>query len=81
MMHERAVDPVADVVGPWLGHMLYGVPKGVKLIMVHRDYHASRSAVSKAMEPVPKLDAWMAEIDVGVGIGVLMMKHDHEILR
>ena len=81
MMHERAVDPVADVVGPWLGHMLYGVPKGVKLIMVHRDYHASRSAVSKAMELAPKLEVRMAEIDVGVGIGVLMMKDDPEMLR
>ena len=80
-MHERAVDPIAEVISPRLGHMLYAVLKGVEPIMVHRDYHASRSAVSKAMEPVPKLDAWMAEIDVGVGIGVLMMKHDHEILR
>ena len=33
VMHERAVDPVADVVGPWLGRMLYGAPKGVKPIL------------------------------------------------
>ena len=80
-MHERAVDPVADVVVSWLGRMLYGAPKGVKPIVVHRDYQASRSAVSKAMELAPKLEVRMAEIDVGVGIGVLMMKDDPEMLR
>lgn len=81
VMHERAVDPVADVVVSWLGRMLYGAPKGVKPIVVHRDYQASRSAVSKAMELAPKLEALMTEIDVEVGLGVPIMKDDHEMLR
>ncbi len=77
--HESAVDPVANVVGPWLGRMLYGAPKGVKPIVVHRDYHASRSAVAKAMELVPKIYTLMAEIDGEVGIGVPMVQEDHEM--
>ena len=60
--------------------MPYGAPKGAKPIVVHRDYHASRSAVAKAMELTPKLEALMAEIDVEVVIGVPVIKDDHESL-
>lgn len=80
-MHERALDQVADVFGPCLGRMLYFVQKGAKPIVMHRDYHASRLAVAKAMVVTPKLEALMAEIDVEVGIGVPMMKDDHEMLK
>ena len=61
--------------------MLYGARKGVKPIVVHRDYHATRSAIFKAMELAPKLEALMTEIDAEVGIGVPIMKDDHEMLR
>lgn len=81
VMQEGVVDPVADVVGPWLDRMLYVAPKGVKPIVVHRDYHVSIYAVPKAMELAPKLEALMTEIDVEVGIGLPVMKDDHEILR
>lgn len=81
MMNMRAADPVADVVGPWIGRMAYGAPKGIKPVVVHRDYHAPRSALATALELAPQLDALMAEIDVEIGIGVPMMKDDHEMLR
>ena len=61
--------------------MLYGASKGVKPIVVYRYYHTSKPAASKAMELAPKLAALMTEIDVEVGIGVPMMKDDHEMLR
>ena len=54
IMQLRAADPVGEVVGPWIGRMIFGgAPKGNKPVRVHRDYHASRSAVQKAMELAP----------------------------
>lgn len=81
MMHKRAIDPVADVNGPWIGRMIYGAPKGIKPVVVHRDYHAPRKAIAKALELAPELDGLMSEIDVEIGIGVPLMKDDHEMLR
>ena len=81
MMHKRAIDPVADVSGPWIGRMIYGAPKGIKPVVVHRDYHAPRKAIAKALELAPELDGLMSEIDVEIGIGVPLMKDDHEMLR
>ena len=81
MMHKRAIDPVADVSGPWIGRMIYGAPKGIKQVVVHRDYHAPRKAIAKALELAPELDGLMSEIDVEIGIGVPLMKDDHEMLR
>ena len=81
MMHKRAIDPVADVSGPWIGRMIYGAPKGIKPVVVHRDYHAPRKAIPKALELAPELDGLMSEIDVEIGIGVPLLKDDHEMLR
>ena len=81
IMNKRAADPVGDVVGPWIGRMLYGAPKGLRPVVVHRDYHAPRNALAKAIELAPQLDALMQEIDVEVGLGAPMMKDDHEMFR
>ena len=80
-MHKRAIDPVADVSGPWIGRMIYGAPKGIKPVVVHRDYHAPRKAIAKALEIAPELDGLMSEIDVEIGVGVPLLKDDHEMLR
>ena len=45
------------------------------------DYHAPRKAIAKALELAPELDGLMSEIDVEIGIGVPLMKDDHEMLR
>jgi hypothetical protein len=56
IMQLRAVDPVGEVVGPWVGRMVFGsAPKGGKPVVVQRDYHAPRSAVQKALELAPEL--------------------------
>ena len=82
VMHLRAVDPVGEVVGPWIGRMIFGnAPKGSKPVVVHRDYHAARSAVQKALELAPELQNLMESIGVEVGVGVPIMKDDHELLR
>lgn len=80
-MQKHAIDPVADVSGPWIGRMIYGAPKGIKPVVVHRDYHAPRKAIAKALELALELDGLMSEIDVEIGIGVPLMKDDHEMLR
>ena len=82
IMQLRAADPVGEVVGPWIGRMIFGgAPKGNKPVRVHRDYHATRSAVQKAMELAPELQKLMETIGVDVGVGVPIMKDDHEMLR
>ena len=77
---QRSIDPVADVSGPWIGRMIFGAPKGIKPVVVHRDYHAPRKAIAKALELAPELDGLISEIDVEIGIGVPLMKDDHEML-
>ena len=82
VMHLRAVDPVGEVVGPWIGRMIFGnAPKGSKPVVVHRDYHTPRSAVQKALELAPELQNLMESLGVEVGIGMPIMKDDHEMLR
>ena len=82
VMHLRAVDPVGEVVGPWIGRMIFGnAPKGSKPVVVHRDYHAARSAVQKALELAPELQNLMESLGVEVGVGMPIMKDDHEMLR
>ena len=81
VMQMRADDPAGDVVGPWIGRMVFGTPKGNKPVIVHRDYFAARSAVAKALELAPKLQELMDQLDVEVGIGIPVMKDDHEMLR
>jgi hypothetical protein len=49
--------------------------------VVHRDYNAPRKAIAKALELAPELDRLMSEIDVEIGIGVPLLKDDHEMLR
>jgi hypothetical protein len=82
VMHLRAVDPVGEVVGPWIGRMIFGnAPKGSKPVVVHRDYHTPRSAVQKALELAPELQNLMESLGVEVGVGMPIMKDDHEMLR
>ena len=81
VMRQRDVDPVGDVIGPWIGRMIYGAPKGLKPVVVHRDYYAPRSAIPTAMDLMPQLEEIMTELDVEVGVGVPLMKDDHEMLR
>ena len=48
VMHLRAVDPVGEVVGPWIGRMIFGnAPKGSKPVVVHRDYHYPKISSTK----------------------------------
>ena len=78
VMQLRAVDPVGEVVGPWIGRMIFGnAPKGSKPVVVHRDYHTPRSAVQKALELAPELQNLMESLGFEVGIGMPIMKDDH----
>jgi|TARA_B100000768_G_scaffold106498_1_gene98863 hypothetical protein len=81
VMKIRAADPVGDVEGPWIGRMIYGAPKGLKPVVMHRDYHATRSALPQILDLAPKLEELMASVDVEVGIGVPMVSGDHEMVR
>lgn len=81
VMKIRAADPVGEVEGPWIGRMVYGAPKGLKPVVMHRDYHAARSALPQILDLAPKLEELMATVDVEVGIGVPMVSGDHEMVR
>ena len=81
VMKIRAADAVGEVEGPWIGRMIYGAPKGLKPVVVHRDYHATRSALPQILDLAPKLEELMASVDVEVGIGVPMVSGDHEMVR
>ena len=81
VMKIRAADPVGEVEGPWIGRMIYGAPKGLKPVVMHRDYHATRSALPQILDLAPKLEELMASVDVEVGIGVPMVSGDHEMVR
>ena len=81
VMKIRAADPVGKVEGPWIGRMVYGAPKGLKPVVMHRDYHAARSALPQILDLAPKLEELMTSVDVEVGIGVPMVSGDHEMVR
>ena len=81
VMQMRASDPAGDIVGPWIGRMVFGAPKGNKPVIIHRDYFAPRNAVTMALELAPELQELMDKLDVEIGIGVPIMKDDHEMLR
>ena len=81
-MQLRAADPVGEVVGPWIGRMIFGhAPKGSKPVVVQCDYHTPRSAVQKALELAPELENLMESLGVEVGVGMPIMKNDHDMLR
>ena len=62
--------------------MIFGsAPKGSKPVVVHRDYQPHDQAVQKALELAPELQNLMESIGVEVGVGVPIMKDDHELLR
>ena len=81
VMKIRAADPVGEVEGPWIGRMVYGAPKGLKPVVMHRDYHAARSALPHILGLAPKLEELMTSVDVEVGIGVPMVSGEHEMVR
>ena len=60
---------------------IYRAPKGLKSVVMHRDYHATRSALPQILDLAPKLEELMASVDVEVGIGVPMVSGDHEMVR
>ena len=80
-MQKRGADPAGEIEGPWIGRMIHGAPKGIKPVIMHRDYHAPRSAIPEIMKLAPSVDELMATVDVEVGIGVPMVKDDHEMVR
>ena len=81
LMQKRGADPAGEIEGPWIGRMIHGAPKGIKPVILHRDYHAPRSAIPEIMKLAPSVDELMATVDVEVGIGVPMVKNDHEMVR
>ena len=81
LMQKRGADPAGEIEGPWIGRMIHGAPKGIKPVIMHRDYHAARSAIPGIMKLAPSVDELMATVDVEVGIGVPMVKDDHEMVR
>jgi hypothetical protein len=78
LMKIGAADPVGNVMEPWLERILYGAPKGIKPVMVHRDHHVERTAVAIAIELAPKLEKRMALIGVEIGIGAPLLKDDYQ---
>ena len=81
IIKERAGNPAGEVKGPWIGRMIYGAPKGIKPVLLQRDYHASRSALPEILKLAPQVENLMASVDVEVGIGVPMVAGEHETVR
>ena len=82
IFEERALTPVAEMRGPWLGRMLYNSGNNdPRKIGLHRDYHMPRKNISKAMELVPGLQEICDENDVELGVGVPVISSDHEMMR
>jgi len=82
IFEERALTPVAEMRGPWLGRMLYNSSNtDPRKIGLHRDYHMPRKNIAKAMELVPSLQAICDENDVDLGVGVPVISSDHEMMR
>ena len=53
LMKNRAADPAGEIEGPWIGRMIHGAPKGIKPVIMHRDYHAPRSALPGILKLAP----------------------------
>jgi len=82
IFEERALTPVAEMRGPWLGRMLYNSGKAdPRKIVLARDYHMPRKNIAKAMELVPGLQEICDENDVELGVGVPVIASDHEMMR
>jgi len=82
IFEERALTPVAEMRGPWLGRMLYNSGNNdPRKIGLHRDYHMPRKNISKAMELVPSLQAICDENDVELAVGVPVIASDHDLMR
>ena len=82
IFEERALTPVAEMRGPWLGRMLYNSGKNdPRKIVLARDYHMPRKNIAKAMELVPGLQEICDENDVELGVGVPVIASDHEMMR
>ena len=82
IFEERALTPVAEMRGPWLGRMLHNSQStDPRKIVLARDYHMPRKNIAKAMELVPNLQAICDENDVEMGVGVPVIASDHEMMR
>ncbi|MBT5301531.1 MAG: hypothetical protein HOI86_04975 [Tateyamaria sp.] len=81
IIENRSSDPAGEIEGPWIGRMIYGAPKGIKPVVMHRDYYATRSAIPGILKLAPTVEELMATVDVEVGIGVPLVKGDHEMVR
>jgi len=82
IFEERALTPVAEMRGPWLGRMLYNSGNNdPRKIGLHRDYHMQRKNIPKAMELIPGLQAICDENDVELAVGVPVIASDHEMMR
>ena len=82
IFEERALTPVAEMRGPWLGRMLYNSGKDdLRKIVLARDYHMPRKNIAKAMELVPSLQEICDENNVELGVGVPVIASDHEMMR
>jgi len=82
IFEERALTPVAEMRGPWLGRMLHNSKStDPRKIVLARDYHMPRKNIAKAMELVPDLQAICDENDVEMGVGVPVIASDHEMMR
>ena len=82
IFEERALTPVAEMRGPWLGRMLHNSKStDPRKIVLARDYHMPRKNIAKAMELVPNLQAICDENDVEMGVGVPVIASNHEMMR
>ena len=81
LMDERSASPSADMKGPNVYRMAYGVPSNPpRPIMAQRMYHMPRKNLASALELAPELDELMKSQDVSIGVAVPIATDDHEMM-
>ena len=81
LTEERSASPSADIKGPNVYRMSYGVPSNPpRPIMAQRMYHMPRKNLASALELAPELDELMKSQDVSIGVAVPIATDDHEMM-
>jgi hypothetical protein len=81
LMDERSASPSADMKGPNVYRMAYGVPSNPpRPVMAQRMYHMPRKNLASALELAPELDELMTSQDVSIGVAVPIATDDHEMM-
>ena len=78
---ERGTNPAADLRGPNVFRMAYGVPSNPpRPVLVQRFYQMPRKHMTSVLALAPELDKLMQNQDVTIGVGVPILAGDHEMM-